>query len=99
MKRDGVRPGELAWAKENLKGNMILALESTVSRMSLAARHEFYFGRIVTPEEWSAKIDSVRGDDVGEETTRLFDGRVLSLCVVGNVGKPPLSAADLAAAL
>jgi predicted Zn-dependent peptidase len=99
LKRDGVRPRELRWAKENLKGNMILALESTVSRMSLAARHEFYFGRIVTPEEWSAKIEAVRGDEVGEEASRLFDGRVLSLSVVGNVGKPPLSAPDLAVAL
>src|SRR5262249_25377373 len=46
LKRDGVRPRELAWAKENLKGNMMLALESTVSRMSMQARQEFYFGRV-----------------------------------------------------
>ena len=57
LKRGGVRPAELAWAKENLKGNLILALESTVSRMSLAARQEFYFGRIMTPEEWISRLD------------------------------------------
>jgi hypothetical protein len=33
LKRGGVRPRELRWAKENLKGSLILALESTVSRM------------------------------------------------------------------
>ena len=99
LKRGGVRPAELAWAKENLKGNLILALESTVSRMSLAARQEFYFGRIMSPEEWIARLEEVRADEVGEEAQRLFDGRVLSLSVVGNVGKLPVSAPDLAAAL
>jgi predicted Zn-dependent peptidase len=50
-------------------------------------------------EEWLAKVDAVTSDDVGEEAERLLDGRVLSLSVVGNVGKLPLTAPDLAAAL
>jgi predicted Zn-dependent peptidase len=99
LKRDGVRPRELAWAKENLKGNMMLALESTVSRMSMQARQEFYFGRVSQPEEMIARVEAVTADDVAEEAERLFDGRVLSLAVVGNVGKLPVSAPDLASAL
>jgi predicted Zn-dependent peptidase len=99
LKRDGVKPRELAWAKQNLKGNMILALESTVSRMSSQARQEFYLGRVASMEEWLAKADAVTSDDVAEEAERLLDGRVLSLSVVGNVGKLPLTAPDLAAAL
>jgi predicted Zn-dependent peptidase len=99
LKRDGVRPRELAWAKQNLKGNMILALESTVSRMSSQARQEFYLGRVAPMEELIAKADAVTADEVAQEAERLFDGRVLSLSVVGNVGKLPLTAPDLAAAL
>ena len=99
LKRDGVRPRELAWAKQNLKGSMILGLESTVSRMSSQARQEFYFGRVAAAEEWLAKVDAVTSDEVAQEAERLFDGRVLSLAVVGNVGKLPLTAPDLAAAL
>ncbi len=99
LKRDGVRPRELLWAKENLKGNMILALESTVSRMSSQARQEFYFGRISPSEELIARVEAVTSDDVAKEAERLFDGRVLSLSVVGNVGKLPISAPDLAGAL
>lgn len=99
LKRDGLRPRELLWAKENLKGNMVLALESTVSRMSMQARQEFYFGRVAAPEEWIARVESVTADEVGEEAQRLLDGRMLSLAVVGNVGKLPLSAPDLASAL
>jgi predicted Zn-dependent peptidase len=99
LKRDGVRPRELAWAKQNLKGNMILALESTISRMSSQARQEFYLGRVAPMEEWLAKAEAVTSDDVAHEAERLLDGRVLSLSVVGNVGKLPLTAPDLAAAL
>jgi predicted Zn-dependent peptidase len=99
LKRSGVRPHELAWAKENLKGNLILALESTVSRMSAAARQEFYFGRSIPPEEWIARVENVTLDDVGEEAERLLDGRVLSLSVVGNVARSPLTEPDLKVAL
>jgi predicted Zn-dependent peptidase len=99
LKREGVRPRELAWAKQNLKGNLILALESTISRMSSQARQEFYLGRVAPMEEWVARADAVTSDDVAEEAERLLDGKVLSLSVVGNVGKLPLTAPDLAAAL
>jgi predicted Zn-dependent peptidase len=99
LKRDGVKPRELAWAKENLKGNMVLALESTVSRMSSNARQEFYFDRVVTSEELVERVEAVTAAEVGEEAERLFDGRFLSLAVVGTVGKLPISAPDLAGAL
>lgn len=99
LKRSGVRPRELRWAKENLKGGLLLALESTVARMSAAAREEFYFGKTTAPEEWIARVEGVTENQIGEEAQRLLDGRVLSLSVVGNVGKLPVSAPDLAAAL
>ncbi len=99
LKHEGVRPRELAWAKENLKGNMMLALESTVSRMSMQARQEFYFDRVFPAEEMIARVEAVSADDVAGEAGRLFNSRVLSLAVVGNVGKLPISAPDLAAAL
>jgi predicted Zn-dependent peptidase len=99
LKHEGVRPRELAWAKENLQGNMMLALESTVSRMSMQARHEFYLGRILSAEEMMARVEAVTGKDVAEEAERLFDGRVLSLAVVGNVGKLPISGSELATSL
>jgi predicted Zn-dependent peptidase len=99
LKRAGVRPREMRWAKENLKGNMILSLESTVARMSSAARQEFYLGRVVPLEDWIAKIEAVTEGELGEEAERSLDGRVLSLSVVGNVADLPVSGRDLAAAL
>ena len=99
LKRGGVQPRELSWAKENLKGNMVLALESTVSRMSSAARQEFYFGRVLPPEELIARVDAVTADEIGEEAGRVLDGRLLSLSVVGDVAKLSVSSSDLSSAL
>jgi predicted Zn-dependent peptidase len=99
LKREGVRPKELVWAKENLKGNLILSLESTVSRMSLQARQEFYYGRVLPPEEMLRRVEAVTTQDIDAEARRLLDPHVLSLTIVGNVGRPPLSAPELAQAL
>ncbi len=99
LKRGGVSDSELRRAKENLKGGLILSLESTVSRMSAAARQHFYLGRVERPEELIAKIEAVHRDEVGAEADRLLDGRALSLAVVGNVERLPLARRDLSQAL
>ena len=99
LRRGGVSDGELARAKENLKGGLILSLESTVSRMSSAARQQLYLGRVERPEELIARVDAVEADEVDAEAERLFDGRGLSLAVVGNIDRLPVSTRDLAAAV
>lgn len=97
LKHRGVRPAELRWARENLKGGLLLALESTVARMSAAAREEFYFGRPSRPERWIAKIEAVTREELDLEAQRLLDGRTLALSVVGNLSRLPVSAAELSA--
>ncbi len=99
LRRGGVRPRELRWAKENLKGGLLLALESTVARMSAAAREEFYFGRPSRPERWIERVEAVTAEEVHAEARNLLKGRALSLSVVGNVGRLPVTASDLAGAL
>ena len=69
------------------------------SRVASHARAQFYFDRLMPTEEWISRVECVSADDVGEEAQRLFDGRVLSLAVVGNVGRLPVSVPDLAGAL
>ncbi len=96
LKRGGVSNRELDRAKENLKSGFILSLESTVSRMSSAARQQFYLGRVEPPEELLAKVEAVTRDEVDGEADRLFDSRALSLAVVGNVARLPVSPQDLA---
>lgn len=99
LKREGVRPRELAWATENVTGNLMLALESTVSRMSSAARQQLYFGRIEPPEATIARLEAVTLEEIDAEAARLLDGKSLSVSAVGNVGRLRLTPADLAAAI
>jgi len=99
LRSGGVRPRELRWAKENLKGGLLLALESTVARMSAAARQEYYFERPTPPERWIARVEAVTVDEVEAEARRMLSGRGLALSVVGNVAKLPVTAADLRGAL
>jgi predicted Zn-dependent peptidase len=99
LKAEGIRPRELRFAQENLKGSVLLSLESTVSRMSAQARGEFYHGRVERPEEAIRKIERVTAEEVGGVVSDIFDGRYLSLSVVGNVPNLPFSARDLPAAV
>ncbi len=52
--RDGLTPTELARAKSQIKGNMLLGMESTDSRMNRLARNEIYFKRDLPSRNWRA---------------------------------------------
>ena len=73
--RDGLTPEELARAKSQLKGNMLLGMESTDSRMNRLARNEIYFRRDIPLEELRAAIDSVTNDQVVELAHALLQAR------------------------
>jgi predicted Zn-dependent peptidase len=97
LAREGLRPDELARAKTQLKGNMLLGLETSDSRMSRVAKNEIYFGRDISIAELSVCIDRVTNDDVVALATGLArpDGRALAL--LGDLSDHPLDPAILAA--
>jgi predicted Zn-dependent peptidase len=55
---------ELASAKGQIKGNLLLSLESTDARLGRMAKNELYFGRRVEAEEIIQSIDRVTAQDV-----------------------------------
>jgi predicted Zn-dependent peptidase len=57
--KDTVNDGELQRAKNQLKGNIILGLESSSSRMNNIARQEIYYGKYFSPKEIMDEIDSI----------------------------------------
>jgi predicted Zn-dependent peptidase len=59
-----VRPGELERAKENLKGRMLLSLESTANRMSRLGKSLITGTELLSLDELVARIDGVTGPDV-----------------------------------
>ena len=59
--RDALLPDEeLTRAKDQLKGNILMGLESSNSRMANLARQEIYFGQFFTADEIIARVEAVR---------------------------------------
>ena len=88
--RDGLEPAELERAKSQLKGNMLLGMESTESRMNRLARNEIYFGREIPLEELAAEIDQVTNDSVVELANGCFEPDKMAMVLLGDLkGQPP----------
>ncbi len=61
-------------AKDQLKGALMLGLESSAARMHRLARMEIYLKRYVTLDELLDGINAVTPDDVQQVAQRLFGG-------------------------
>ncbi|MEJ2008669.1 MAG: pitrilysin family protein, partial [Acidobacteriota bacterium] len=83
LKSDSIPAEELQRAKEYLKGNLLLGLESTTSRMSNIARQELYYRRYLSLDEVAAQIDAVTHEDVVEVARELFQSDRLAVTVLG----------------
>ena len=82
----GVSEAELRLAKEHMKGNLTLSLESTASRMMRLGRSEYNLGRQLTTEEIEQKIEAVTADEVHALARELLFPEQLGLCVLGPLG-------------
>jgi predicted Zn-dependent peptidase len=81
---------ELRSAKELIKGNYLLGMESTDNRMTGLARNEICFGRQVTPEEVIARIDRVNQNDISSLAARMFRPDTLTVAALGPVSEAAL---------
>ncbi len=85
VSRDGLTRAELERAKSQLKGNMLLGMESTDSRMNRLARNEIYFHRDIPLEEIAGAIDSVTNDQVVELSQHCFNSNRMGLVLLGDL--------------
>lgn len=76
---------ELERIKDQLKGGMLLSLETPRNRMSRMARNELSFGRLITPEEILKEIERVTVADLTRVARQIFDTRTLAATVVGPI--------------
>lgn len=83
--KKGITPDELNKSKEQMKGNFILGLESTSSRMNSIGKAELMLGKISTPEEILMKMDQVSMESIREVIDMVFNYDNLSLSAVGNL--------------
>jgi predicted Zn-dependent peptidase len=76
---------ELQLAKSQIKGNIILAMESTDSRMNRLAKSEFYFGRHVIVDEILKSLDKVSLKDLVEISEQLLVPGKYTIVALGSV--------------
>jgi predicted Zn-dependent peptidase len=85
MRQERIPSDELQLAKEHIKGNLTLALESTSGRMIRLGRNEFALGRHVTAEEIEQRVDAVTEDHVQTLAQDLLADENVGICIVGPV--------------
>ena len=74
---------ELKKAKDYIKGSTVLDLESSDAIASFLGGQEILTGKILTPEEKFAKIDSVTVKDIYEVANDVFKPEKLNLALIG----------------
>jgi len=95
LRSEGLRENELMHAKAQLKGRLMLALESMCARMSRLAQQEILLGAPISLDETEARIDAVSADEVQKVALDLFHRRRLSAVAIGPVQKDIYRIEDL----
>ena len=83
IKEQKITAEELARAKEHLKGNMLLNLETSDEMASFIGAQEIIKKEILTPEEIFNKIDKVSIDDIKRVAQDIFKLNQLNLALIG----------------
>lgn len=85
LKNNPVPEDELRRAKDQIKGSLMLSLESTTARMSNLARQEMYFDRFFGLDEILEGVESVTAEDLQNLAQEFFHTEAVALTVLGNL--------------
>ncbi len=85
LKTEAVSEEELLRSKAQLKGSLMLSLESSTARMSNLARQEMYFDRYYDLDELIEKIEAVTADDLISLANEFFHTESVAVTVLGNL--------------
>lgn len=83
LKKKEVPDDELGGAKEQLKGNIVLSLESTSGRMMRLARSVLSLNRVESLQTIMNKIDKVTAEQIRELACQLFRDEALNVVALG----------------
>ena len=78
-----VRAEEIARAKENLKGRIMLSMESTANRMSRLGKSLITDSELLSFDRIIAELEAVEADEVAELAGLLFTPEKLSISGIG----------------
>jgi predicted Zn-dependent peptidase len=83
LRSEPVSSEELARAKENVKGRLVLSSESTAARMTRISRATLFGLPIESLDAMLAKVDAVTVDELSELAAGLYGAERLSAACVG----------------
>jgi predicted Zn-dependent peptidase len=96
LKTEMVTEDELRRSKDQLKGSLMLSLESSNARMSNLARQEMYFDHFYGLDELIAKIEAVTAEELKELANQFFETDSIAVTVLGNLNGLKLTREQLA---
>ncbi len=96
LKSKPVPEEELRRSKDQLKGSLMLSLESSTARMSNLARQEMYFDRFQDLDELIEKIEAVTVEDLQTLAQEFFKTEAIAVTALGNLNGLKLSRDQLA---
>ena len=96
LKSEPVLEDELRRAKDQLKGSLMLSLESSTARMSNLARQEMYFDHFFGLDELIERIEAVTTEDLLATADEFFRQEMLAVTVLGNLNGLKISRDQLA---
>ncbi|QWV92228.1 insulinase family protein [Geomonas oryzisoli] len=95
FKREPVPADQLEAAREQLKGNLLLSLESSDNRMSRLAKNEIYFGTPLPLSEIMDGFDHVTSESIQQLANEILDNDALTLVMLGRIGTPAFTNSDI----
>jgi len=96
LKSESVPSEELRRSKDQLKGSLMLSLESSTARMSNLARQEMYFDHFYSMDELLEKIESVTAEELQALANEFFRTDSVAVTVLGNLNGLKLTREQLA---
>lgn len=81
--KHGATAAELAMAKDNIRGGLMLRLEDSSERAEYYGRQELFFGEAKTPEERMKLFDAVTLDDVKRVAQLVLNEKKMSIAAIG----------------
>ena len=85
LKNEPLPADELRRAKDQLKGNLLLSLESSMSRMSNLARQQMYFNYFFGQQEILDKVEEVTAEQVMQMSRELFQPELVAVTLLGRL--------------
>ncbi len=87
IKDEGITQAEEMRVKNQIKGTLVLSLESSNSHMSRLARQEIYFGKYISIDDIIRGVEKVTSEQVQRLAQQLFTRENLALAILGPVSR------------